>query len=223
MKTFEESIDEINNEINKRRSKWNLSILAWMDFDDVAQILRIHIWKKWHLYNQVSPLPRWVNTIISNQIKNIRRNTHGNYVRPCLKCDAAEGENLCRIYTKQCDACPLYAHWEKTKKHAHDIKLPVSLENHSQEVFNVMKDSVDIERSAENLHAYMEKALKPTEWKVYKYLYIENKSDDDVAALMDYTTSEKNRSPGYKRLKNIKKSIIIQAKKCLFEGKVDII
>ena len=89
---FENHIQVIDAEINKRRSKWNLSVLAWMDFQDVAQILRIHIYKKWHLYDQSKPLGPWLNRIISNQIKNLIRNNYGNYCRPCLKCAAAEGE-----------------------------------------------------------------------------------------------------------------------------------
>ena len=33
---FEECIDIIDQEIKKRRNKWNLTALAWMDFDDVS-------------------------------------------------------------------------------------------------------------------------------------------------------------------------------------------
>jgi hypothetical protein len=44
---------------------------------------------------------------------------------------------------------------KKTKKSAHDTKLPVSLENHTQEVFSLSSDSIDIERTAENLHVKM--------------------------------------------------------------------
>jgi hypothetical protein len=40
---------------------------------------------------------------------------------------------------------------------------------------------------------------------------------------MGYKTSEKNRSPGYKQLKNIKKTIIMKVKKLLKEDQVDII
>ena len=46
---FEDCIEKIDLEINKRRSRWNLTALSWMDFDDVSQIIRIHIFKKWHL------------------------------------------------------------------------------------------------------------------------------------------------------------------------------
>ena len=44
--TFEESIDIINSEIQKRKHRWHLTAIAWMDFDDVSQRLRLHIYKK---------------------------------------------------------------------------------------------------------------------------------------------------------------------------------
>ncbi len=219
--SFEESIDQINTEIIKRRPKWNLTVLAWMDFEDVAQILRIHIYKKWELYDSAKPLGPWINRIISNQIKNLIRNNYGNYARPCLKCAAAEADKSCYIYKNQDSTCPLYAHWEKTKKSAHDAKLPVSLEDHPQEVFSMNSDTIDIEKLADKLHTKMKKILKPIEWKVYQYLYMEYKTEEEVAKLMGYRTSEKNRIPGYKQIKNIKKSIITKVKKVLSRGDID--
>ena len=91
---FEDFITEIDAEIAKRKNKWNLSAINWMNFEDVSQILRIHIFKKWHLYDPVKPLGPWLNRLISNQIKNLIRNNYGNYSRPCLRCDAAEGEDI---------------------------------------------------------------------------------------------------------------------------------
>ena len=76
---FEDCIESIDSEISKRRGRWNLTALSWMDFDDVAQIIRIHIFKKWHLYDQSKSLAPWINTLISNQIKNLIRNNYGNY------------------------------------------------------------------------------------------------------------------------------------------------
>ena len=70
---FEDYIDQIDEEIRKRKSKWTLTSIAWMDFDDISQILRIHIYKKWFLFDQDKPLGPWLNRIISNQIKNIIR------------------------------------------------------------------------------------------------------------------------------------------------------
>ena len=68
---FEECIEIIDAELQKRKNRWNLTSLAWMDYDDVSQIIRIHIHKKWNLYDQSKPLAPWLNRIISNQIKNI--------------------------------------------------------------------------------------------------------------------------------------------------------
>lgn len=218
---FEECIDSINKEIAKRKGKWNLTVLAWMDFEDVSQILRIHIYKKWHLYDAEKPLGPWINRIISNQIKNLIRNNYGNYARPCLRCAAAEGSELCTIYGKQCNDCPLYANWEKSKKRAHDAKLPVSLEDHHQEVHSMPSDTVDVEKIANRLHKKMQSILKPIEWSVYKYLYVEQKSEEETAKLMGYRTSEKGRQPGYKQIKNIKKSIIIKVKKVLSKDEID--
>jgi RNA polymerase sigma factor (sigma-70 family) len=220
--SFEDKISEINQEINKRRHKWNLTTLAWMDFSDVSQILRIHIYKKWNLYDPKKPLAPWVNRIVSNQIKNLIRNNYGNYSRPCLRCAAAEQEDGCTIYASQCSKCPLYAKWEKSKKSAHDIKLPVALENHTQEVHNIIEDEIDIEKTAKNIHTKMQQVLKPIEWKFYELYYIKHKSEEESAKLMGYKTTEKNRKIGYKQVKNLKKSIMIKVKKYLYNGDIDI-
>lgn len=220
--SFESKISEINQEINKRRHKWNLTTLAWMDFSDVAQILRIHIYKKWNMYDQKQPLAPWINRIVSNQIKNLIRNNYGNYSRPCLKCAAAEGEDGCTIYGLQCNKCPLYGKWEKNKKSAHDIKLAVTLENHTQEVHNITEDEIDIDKAANNIHNKMRQILKPIEWKFYSLHYIEHKSEEESAKLMGYKTSEKNRKIGYKQVKNLKKAIMVKVKKHLYNGDIDI-
>ena len=68
---FEDSIGIIDEEILKRKAKWNLKILNWMDYEDVSQILRIHIFKKWHLYEPSKSLQPWLNRIISNQVLNV--------------------------------------------------------------------------------------------------------------------------------------------------------
>lgn len=220
--SFESLIDVINSEIIKRKNKWNLTAINWMDFNDVAQILRIHIYKKWHLYDHKKPLAPWVNRIISNQIKNLIRNNYSNFTRPCLKCAAAEGEDGCTIYNTQCNTCPLYANWEKSKKNAHDTKLTVSIENHSQEINDMPINNFNMEQTAKNIHLKMEKVLKPIEWKVYQYLYIDGKDEEQTAKLMGYRTSEKNRIAGYKQIKNIKKIIIFKVKKHLYNGDIDI-
>lgn len=218
---FEDCIKVIDIEIAKRRQTWTLSAISWMDFDDVAQIIRTHIYKKWHLFDQSKLLRPWINVIITHQIRNLIRNNYGNFSKPCLHCAANEGDDLCSIYEKQCCECPLFANWYKNRKSAHDTKLPVSLENHVNEVHNQIKDGLDVEKTADNLHKKMQQILKPTEWKVYDFLYIQHKEEEEVAVLMGFKSNEMGRKAGYKQIINIKKSIIKKVKKVLYEGEVD--
>jgi len=222
-KSFEECIDIIDEEIRKRKSKWNLQSLAWMDFEDVSQIIKIHINNKWHLYDIKQPLRPWLNRIISNQLKNLIRNNYGNFTRPCLKCAAAEENDGCKLFKKQSIDCPLYEYWNKNKKDAQNLKIPVSMDYHSIEVRNLAYSSDNFESNKNKLHKKMLSILKPLERTVYQYIYIEHKSDEEVAKIMNYTTSEQGRPPGYKHLKNIKKSIVEKVKKILEKGDVDII
>jgi len=216
--TFEESFAFINQEIRKRRKKWNLTSLNWMDYDDVSQIIRIHIYEKWHLYNDEKPLAPWLNRIISNQIKNLIRNHYGNFARPCLKCEAAESEAGCKIYGTQCSDCPLYAKWEKTKRSAYNIKIPLALEDHIPEVRSIkFSDYCDTEGQIKKIHIKMKTILKPNEWIVYRGLYIDNLEEDEVAKKLGFTSNEKNRRPGYKQIKNLKKSIIKKTKEYIEE------
>lgn len=194
-----------------------------MDFNDVSQILRFHIYKKWHLYNHSKPLIPWINRIISNQIKNLIRNNYSNYARPCLKCLASEGNEGCAIYGSQCSLCPLYKKWEQKKKNAYDTKLTLSLENHQREISDIIEENIDLESSITNMHTKIEKFLKPIEWKIYKYLYIQHLDEERVAKLMGYKTTEKNRSAGYKQIKNLKKSIIFKVRKHIYNGDIDIL
>jgi hypothetical protein len=219
---FEECIELIETEISKRKRKWNLTAISWMDFNDVSQILRFHIYKKWHLYNQKKPLGPWINTIISNQIKNLIRNNYSNYTRPCLKCSAAEGESGCSIYGKQCADCPLFANWKKNKENAFNTKITLSIENHTQEIGSLKFENLNIDDAAKNIHKKMSEILKPIEWKIYRYLYIEGKNEEQVASLMGYRTSESNRKAGYKQIRNLKKSIILKVRKYLYNGEIDI-
>ena len=221
-KSFESRINEIDSEIQKRRSRWRLSSLSWMDFDDISQILRIHIFKKWYLYDDSQPLAPWLNRIISNQIKNLVRNNYGNYARPCLKCAAAESDSLCTIYGMQGPECPLYANWVRTKKAAHDLKITVPIENHHKEIYSKEHYNSYNESSIDKIHDKMKQVLKTLEWKVYNYLYIHGFSEENTAKLMGYKTTEKNRSPGYKQIKNIKKSIISKVRKCLKNDEIDL-
>jgi len=214
---FEKLIPEIQDEIIKHKHRWTLTSLASMDFQDVSQIVLIHLWNKWDQYDDSKPLKPWVNRIITNQIKNLVRNNYTNYARPCLRCDASIGEDGCKIYKEQCEACPLYAHWKKNKQPATFVKLPLSIENHSNEVHEIKDSSHYSISNEEKLHIIMKKILKPIEYKVYKGLYIDNKEEEEVAKSLNFVSNEKGRSPGYRHIKELTKSIQEKARQYIQE------
>lgn len=217
---YEDCVNLIDLEIAKRRGKWNLKIINWMDFDDVSQILRFHIFKKWSLYDQSQPLQPWLNRIISNQIKNLIRNNYGNYVKPCLKCAASEHEDMCSIYGSQNSTCPLYRNWEKGKKSAYQTKLPVSLDNHLVEISSKESEDINFEKAFEQIQEKIQPLLKPTEKKVFQYVFIEKLSEEQAAKKLGYKVKEKTKSPGYKQIKTIIKSISIKTRKLLDDDEI---
>lgn len=223
--TYEDKSDEIDIEVKKRRGKWFLDSLAWFDFEDVEQIIKAHIYKKWHQWDQRRSLKPWINKIITNQMKNILRNNYSNFVRPCLNCPFNQscatkdgGESSLCGFTKtglQDSSCPLYAKWEKTKKPAYGIKMALALENHTNEVGAMQDDSFDIIASQEKLNLQMKKQLSPKQFVVYDLLFIKNLDEEEVAKKMGYKTTEKGRKAGYKQIKNLKKMFKQKAQEIL--------
>lgn len=221
--TFEEAYPTIIIEINKRRFKWTLSSLCWISWEDIASIIMIHVWKKWHLFDQSKNLGPWLSVIISNQIKNLIRNHYGNYSRPCLRCDAAEGETGCKIYKTQCSNCPLYAEWERKKLPAQNIKLPVSIENHPNETNNLAAEDPDLSEQINKVHIKMKQILKPAEYKVYEGLFILEEDEGVVARRLGYIANEKDRTERFKQIQNIRKIIIVKIKRAMANGEVDLL
>ena len=222
--TYEESYAIIEEELNKRRGKWFLTSLAWLDFDDVKQIIAAHLYKKWYQWDQDRPLRPWLNRIISNQLKNILRNYYSNFAKPCLNCPfnqsgvTEEGEfGLCAFTESktQCNECPLYAKWEKTKKSAYDIKMAVTLENYTHEIKSTKNTSFEIEEAEKKLHDEMRKVLSEKNFEIYQMLFIHNLTDEEVAKKLGYKTTEKGRKAGYKQIKNLKKQFKTKAEKIL--------
>ena len=231
--TYEGQYDIIEQELNKRRGKWFLKSLAWMDYDDVKQIIRTHLYKKWDQWDQERPLKPWLNRIISNQLKNILRNHYSNFARPCLNCpfnqsgiSETDEKGLCG-FTKsrtQCGECPLFAKWEKTKKAAFDVKMPVAIESHIHEIECGGSFSFGLEHAERKLHAEMKKILTKKNYEIYIMLFVENLSDEDVANKLGYRTTETGRKAGYKQIKNLKKQFKAKAEyilktKDIFYGK----
>jgi DNA-directed RNA polymerase specialized sigma24 family protein len=205
--TFEDKIDVINKSLGRKRSKWQLTAITWMDYDDVCQIIKLHIYKKWDMWDQTKPLEPWIGRIISNQLKNLIRNNYTNFVRPCLSCPHNGGDDICFLTQNgiQNGSCELYAKWEKQKKVGYDIKMPLTIENHRQEIEEAEDNTFFSFASVDLLNSEMKKCLTSKQYKAYIMLFFEKKDDEQVAKFMGYKTNEKNRMIGYKQIKNLKK------------------
>ncbi len=204
---FEEKLPIIEIEIRKRRSKWQLNALKWMSFEDVEQIIKLHVFRKWDMWDQSKALEPWLSRIITNQIRNIIRNNYTNYVKPCMNCPYNLGDDFCalNISGSQDSSCAKYATWEKGKRHGFNIKLPLELENHTREAEEIPWNQVDFSQSISLLNQEMEKVLSENYFRAYKMIFFEQQSDEDVAKFLGYRSSEKNRKIGYKQIKNLKK------------------
>ena len=47
-KKFEEMYEVIDQIIKKRQMKSKLKAIAWFDFQDIEQMIKLHIYNKWH-------------------------------------------------------------------------------------------------------------------------------------------------------------------------------
>ena len=207
---YEEKIDIINGEIRKRKNKWFLDSMPWISFEDVEQIIRVHIFQKWDQWDQKRELKPWINKIITNQFKNILRNYYLNFAKPCSSCpfdSSAAGENFCS-FTKsglQDTTCPLYAKWNKSKKNAHDVKIPLRLDAQEYESSVFKGESFQVDGAIEKIQEYLKEELSERQYQIYHMLFVENKSEDEVAKQLGYKTNEQGRTAGYKQIKNMRK------------------
>jgi len=205
---YADHINTIDSLLERKRRKWLLKAAAWMDYDDVKQIILIHIHKKWHLYDKDKPIGPWANRLIDNQIRNLLRNNYKNFARPCLQCPHSAGGDEC-LFTKsgvQDESCTLYQKWSQKKKFGYNIKLPVSLENHVRELEPNHKNYSDIEGQTIKINERMKERLSERYYTAYLMMCIENKTDEEIAEFMGYKSSEKNRKAGYKQIKNLKET-----------------
>ena len=190
------------------------------DYDDVKQQILIHINEKWSQYDHTKPLLNWLNTIISNQIINTLRNTYYSHVSPCTRCPMAIGEDHCSIFGERTKACKLYGQWEKNKKQKYNAYLPVTIENHVDEVFNHSNDGTDIELMVKDLHQRMLKILRGNELIVYEMLYIGASTEEEVIKKLGLSLDDSRSYKGKKnlrckRLQQLKKNIIQKAKETM--------
>ena len=217
MYSFEDKLKEIEVALERKRSKWDLYALAYIDYDYIKQTIMCHIYKKWHLWNQSKPIEPWLSRVVSNKFKNLLRNHYGNYTRPCLKCKYNLGGDSCSKTKSgiQDNLCSEYKGWESKKKAAYDIKLAVTIEHHTHEVNERKDEFLDLELATLKLSSEIKEELTPRQLTAFKMLFMQNKPEEEVARFLGFKTTEKRRSAGYKQIKNLKKIFQDKAKQII--------
>lgn len=218
--SFEDKIEELDQLLIKYRAKWQLNAISWLDYDDVCQIIRIHIFNKWHLWDQKRSFKPWASMVISNQIKNTIRNNYSNFAKPCLKCPHYMGGEGCS-FTKsgvQDAQCDLFAKWKSKKEKAYNLKLPLPIDDslflgHTEE-----GDSFCYETSSGRLHKAIMSELSDKHKQIYFMLVVKGEDEKTVAKKFGFKGDKKNRETiRYKQISNLKKRFYGMAQRILKE------
>ena len=214
-KTYEDLSDDINILLCKRKAKWQLSALAWLDYDDVSQMIRLHIFNKWHLWDQKRPFNPWCSQLINNQIINLVRNHYGNYAKPCLRCPSYAGGTECSLTAsgQQDITCGDFSKWRKKKEKAYNLKLPLSLDTEISAGNHMDKTEVDYDTKVDRVHTLVMEKLNVKHKEVYKMLFMDHCTDKEVADKFGFKEdSSKRKTPRYKQINNLKKKFYNIAK-----------
>lgn len=219
-KKYEDLIPDIEELLSRYRTKWQLNSIAWLDYDDVCQIIRSHIYKKWHLWDQTRAFRPWASMLIANQIKNLIRNNYGNFAKPCLRCSFYLGGDSCGFTRsgEQDTQCADFKNWQNKKKPALNLKMPISLDLLTFLEDNAHDEDLDYESGAKKLHKLIMLELNDKHKKIYKLLYIDHISEEKVAEQFGFKKdTSKRKTPRYKQINNLKKKFYSIAQKIIQE------
>ena len=222
MQKFEDVEPIIDDILEKNRSKWKLNAVKWNDFDDVKQDVKIHIYQKFHKWDQKREFAPWCSTVIHNQIQNKKRNLWRNHEKPCSDCYFNKGMGACSFTSsgEQCSECPQFYHWSKKKKNAYEIKTATSVETDEGEIPFGSPVEVDCEAFIQKLDFILQRDLAKdlidnTTYRIFQLTWVEKLDDKEVARQMGYKSKEKDRNPGYRTLATHRKIVHERAKEIL--------
>ena len=223
---YEDKSSEIDSILLSKKSFWTLDAISHIGYDDVCQIIRIHIYNKFEQWKQTEPFAPWVSRLINNQIINLKTKFYGKHAPPCSTCEFNLGNGQCSLtISKIADSeCEKFRKWKIKKESAYRIMLAESTDKAYDEdpdgegrIRIESQISPDYVRASEKLHFLVMEKLDSNKRDLYKWFFIENRTDSFVAEKMGFKTTEKNKSPGYKQISNLKKSLIERAKKIMSE------
>lgn len=202
--TFEAALPEIMRIVASRRGSWAyISIMPW---EDVSQHLLMRAFQKWPLYDPAKgPLENWLNTLISRELINLRRDLYLRTAKPCVggftgrangkHCEYNLGGDACAFTRSkvQCAECPVYAKWQRERESQHHVKAQVSLENHTQEAHNMPDDSIDVMAIKEWLHKAMLAELTRWEGRVYRLSIVQELPPAQVVEILEKEVAKRKR------------------------------
>lgn len=193
-----------------------------MDYEDVCQIIRLHIFSKWDQFDESRPIENWINSIITNQINNLIRDNYLVMAPPCATCKMNQGGTLCG-YTpsgEQCSECPLYKKWQKNKQHGYRMKFALSMdkeeEDEDKKIQVASTSNLNMGGAVDKFHEAMKEKLVPEMWRAYKSLYIDHMDEEELAREMGFTSTTSGKL-GYKQIYSIKQKILVIAKNLIKE------
>lgn len=213
---FKDVLPLVTQEVEKRRGAWRLTT---MDFDDVAQIVMLHVFNKYDMFDPAKgEFSHWLNTLIANAIKNILRDNLMKFNRPCIGCPFNTGGTSC-TYTQsgeQDEECAVYARWKQKKEDEYNVRASLSLENHANEAQNMQCDFINIDEAKKVIDAKILTILNRREKRMYRLLYIKHKTPEQVGKILKYKTSPKAATyAGYQQLRKFQKRVVILAKQVI--------
>lgn len=213
---FKENYATLCGLVRKRRGSWKATSV--MEFEDLESVLLTRIYQQLHLYDVNRPLDKWANTVISNAIMNILRDRIYRDSRPCIS-GSAPGFSMGSSYGRGCacnmggdscsftaskiqdSSCSFYAAWLKKKAAKFAVSTPLSIENHIDESHNIQSDFVDYEGAKKVIDEKIVNHLNKEEAKIYRLLYIEHLSQEEVGRRMGFKKQKNSSVAGYLQIR----------------------
>jgi len=225
--SFEDRYDIICREIEKRRRGWTLAAVS---FDDVKQNALIRISQQYNTkYDprkdnvnrpEAETFLHWLNTVISNLIKNQLRDNLGKFSRPCLteRCVFNVGADSCSKNPSgiQCSECLAYRSWEERKLNHFNIKQTLPLENHFREADMIQDDTPVDYSKVKIIHEKMKGKLSKSDYELYTEIFILGKPEKEVGEAHGMKKVG-NTYAGYQPLNRLRHKVVEIAKKIIEE------
>jgi len=218
--SYEECLPAIDKELKKRESRWHLERVTYLNYQDVCQIIRCHFYVKWSQLDCSQFILKWVNTVITNQTRNVIRNIWTSKSSICNQCPANKGGGVCELYgeTRNSD-CRVYNEWSKTKKinkeHIHFADSFDTLEE-SQKSKLICDINSFQNYDLTKFHKLIQPLLTQYQWKVYSLIYVDGLDEIEAAKKLGFKDSISNhRNPGYKSMLKMRKIFLEKAKEVI--------